>query len=295
MFSSTIIPTIGRATLSHAVNSVLEQDFDADDFEVIVVNDSGRPLPDDEWQLSGRVRVIDTQCRERSVARNTGAAISKGKYFNFLDDDDILLPGALNAFWKLSHTNDMADWLYGAWRTVDNAGNVVDEFYPKLTGNIFALLISGEGLPLQASLLKAKSFFIAGAYDPVPILNGVEDRDIGRRIAFYGDVAYTHTLVAQVRIGEVGSSTNWKVIAEGDRWGREKALRMQESFKRLRTSATSSFMRGRVVRAYIASMCFNLRQSNFFMAISRGLTGLAMAGLNVFRINFWRGIKTKIK
>jgi len=295
MFSSTIIPTIGRATLSRAVNSVLEQNFNADDFEVIVVNDSGRPLPDEEWQLSSRVRLVDTQCRERSVARNTGAAISKGKYFHFLDDDDMLLPGALNAFWNLSQANDMADWLYGAWRTVDNDGNVVDEFHPQLTGNIFALLISGEGLPLQASLIKAKSFFIAGAYDSTPILNGVEDRDIGRRIAFYGDIAYTNTLVAQVRIGEVGSSTNWKVIAEGDRWGREKALRMQGSFKRLRTSATTSFVRGRVVRACIASLFYNLRKHDFFMAISRGFTGLALAGLNVFRSNFWRGVKTKIK
>lgn len=36
MFSSTVIPTIGRATLARAVQSVLEQDFNADDFEVIV-------------------------------------------------------------------------------------------------------------------------------------------------------------------------------------------------------------------------------------------------------------------
>ena len=41
MFSSTIIPTINRGTLSRAVLSVLEQDFSADDFEVIVVNELG--------------------------------------------------------------------------------------------------------------------------------------------------------------------------------------------------------------------------------------------------------------
>lgn len=183
MFSSTVIPTIGRPTLARAVQSVLDQDFDADDFEVIVVNDSGKPLPEEEWQKSSQVRVIETQRRERSVARNTGAAVARGKYLHFLDDDDILLPGALKAFWELSNKNPDADWLYGSWRTVDNAGEQVDEFQPGLTGNIFALLVSGEGLPLQASLLKTTSFFMAGGYDPMPTLTGVEDRDVGRRLA----------------------------------------------------------------------------------------------------------------
>ncbi|NJC94769.1 MAG: glycosyltransferase family 2 protein, partial [Anaerolineae bacterium] len=282
MFSSTIIPTIGRATLARAVLSVLEQDFDADDFEVIVVNDSGQPLPEEDWQRSPRVRVIETQRRERSVARNTGAAIAKGKYLHFLDDDDILLPGALRVFWELSHKNPNADWLYGSWRTVDNDGNQVDEFHPGLTGNIFALLVSGEGLPLQASLLKTSSFFMAGGYDPTPILTGVEDRDVGRRLAFMGTLAFAPIVVAQVRIGEVGSSTNWNKIAEGDRWGREKALQTPNSYRRMRDSATSRYWRGRVSRAFFASMVWNLKQRNLFLALSRLTDGLTMTGLNLF-------------
>jgi glycosyltransferase involved in cell wall biosynthesis len=85
MFCSTVIPTIGRPTLSRAVCSLLDQAFTADDFEVIVVNDSGRPLPEMDWQHSAQVRVIDTNRRERSVARNTGAAIAGGRYLHFLD------------------------------------------------------------------------------------------------------------------------------------------------------------------------------------------------------------------
>ena len=45
MFCSTIIPTIGRPSLSRAVCSVLDQEFSHDDFEVIVVSDSRKPLP----------------------------------------------------------------------------------------------------------------------------------------------------------------------------------------------------------------------------------------------------------
>jgi glycosyltransferase involved in cell wall biosynthesis len=295
MFCSTIIPTIGRPTLARAVKSVLEQKFTFADFEVIVVNDSGESLPEEEWQKAERVRVVNTNRRERSVARNTGAAIAKGEYLHFLDDDDILLPGAFNAFWELSQKVKDAAWLYGSWRIVDNDGNTINEFYPELTGNIFALLVSGEGLPLQASLLKTHSFYMAGAYDPAPIVTGVEDRDIGRRVALLGDVAYTPAVIAQVRIGEVGSSTNWRMIAEGDRWGREKALQALNSFGRMRASATSNYLRGRGSRAYFASMVWNLKRRSLFIAVSRLFGGLALTGLNVFSTGYWRGLRTKIR
>src|SRR5450631_3870231 len=96
LFCSTIIPTIGRGTLERAVASVIYQQFDQP-FEVIVVNDSGRPLPTAPWQQAAGVQVINTQQRERSVARNVGAMFAHGRYLHFLDDDDWLLPGALGA------------------------------------------------------------------------------------------------------------------------------------------------------------------------------------------------------
>src|SRR5688500_14656882 len=102
MFASTIIPTIGRSKLSRAVTSVLNQSFTDDDFEIIVVNDSGHPLPQASWQQSARVRVLNTQRRERSVARNTGAAVAHGKYLHFLDDDDWLCSDAVQKWWELA-------------------------------------------------------------------------------------------------------------------------------------------------------------------------------------------------
>src|SRR5688572_30916233 len=108
MFSSTIIPTVGRDTLARAVHSVLSQSSEKCDFEVIVVNDSGKPLPQQEWQSSTRVQVINTNRRERSVARNTGAALARGKYLHFLDDDDWLFPDALCHFWQLWQNQEAA-------------------------------------------------------------------------------------------------------------------------------------------------------------------------------------------
>ncbi|MEW5976924.1 MAG: glycosyltransferase family 2 protein [Acidobacteriota bacterium] len=292
VFCSTIVPTIGRSSLPKAIQSVLNQSFDAADFEVIVVNDSGRPLPESDWRGSPQVRLIDTNRRERSVARNAGAAMAKGKYLHFLDDDDILLPGALEAFWRLDGEGDGAAWLYGNYQTVGNSGNLIEEVAPGITGNVFALLVAGESIPLQASFLNAEEFFTAGAFDPC--ITGVEDRDLGRRIALRGKVAYTSARVAQIRIGQEGSSTQWSILAEDDRRAREKALSAERAFERLRQSAASCYWRGRVSRAYLGSTVWNGRHGNILTAASRAAAGLVFGGWEVFSRDFFRGLRTEI-
>lgn len=294
MFSSTIIPTINRATLAKAVASVLDQSFSAADFEVIVVNDSGQPLPSAAWQCSERVRVVDTNCRERSVARNTGAAIARGKYLHFLDDDDYLLPGALEAFWKLDQTSQ-AIWLYGSYQTIDNSGELVAEFHPGLRGNIFPILVAGESIPFQVSLLRTADFFAAGSFDSEPEIIGVEDRDLGRRLSVRGQVAYTPAFVAQIRIGEQGSTTNWRTIYESDRWGREKALQMRYALRHVHRSVNSTYWRGRVCRAYVASAGWNLRRGSLLTAVSRLLAALSFTSYHTLSPAFWRGLRTKVK
>lgn len=298
VFSSTIIPTINRSTLSRAVHSVLDQDFDNEDFEVIVVNDSGSPLPEMEWMKSERVRVIDTNRHERSVARNTGAAVARGRYLHFLDDDDLLLPGALRAFWMLDQQKENAVWLNGSYQSVDNDGNVIENIHPENNGNNFALLVSGEGIPLQASLLDCGYFFKAGCFDPK--ITGVEDRDLGRRLVMLGNIRHTHTVVAQIRIGIVGSTTNWSIIAEGDRSSRENALNLKGSFSRLWDSAKTcswhgqvkrSYWHGRVCRSFFASMAWNLKQGNLLFALSRGLEGIAFMNWRIVSPDFWRGMR----
>ena len=72
MFCSTIIPTIGRPTLARAVQSVLEQNLTAADFEVIVVNDSEKSLSEEDWQKDERVRVLDAS-RPALAGRQLGA------------------------------------------------------------------------------------------------------------------------------------------------------------------------------------------------------------------------------
>lgn len=290
MFCTTVVPTINRPTLSKSVLSVLNQKFDDADHELIVVNDSGEELPHMEWQSDERVRMIDTNRRERSVARNTGAAIARGEYLHFLDDDDILLPGALNSFWQL-HQEKKAVWLYGSYRTVDLNCDLIEEFHPGINGNISALLVAGESIPFPVSLLRTNVFFDAGGFDPN--LSYAEDRDLGRRISVLGDVAWTPAVVAQLRVGRCGSTSDWSRKSVNDRWGREKALDIQKTFARVRASANSHYWHGRVCRAYFASAVWNLRRRKIFAAMSRLIASLAFTGRHTLSAEFWGGLTYK--
>jgi len=290
MFCSTVIPTIGRPELSRAVHSVLNQVFTADDFEVIVVNDSGQPLPETDWQQSERVRMIHTNRRERSIARNVGAAIARGRYFHFLDDDDWLLPGALESLWAIARATDAA-WLYGGAQLVDRSGEPIIQLHHRMSGNCFIQMMAGEWIPLQASLIQAGMFFAVGGFNP--LIPGAEDIDLCRRVALNGDIAGTPVTVACIGMGVEGSSTDYARALEHSRWAREKILSQLGAFARMRTSAHSDYWHGRITRAYLTSAVWNLQRRNILTMVSRttlGLASVVLAGRHIFSGGFWRAV-----
>jgi glycosyltransferase involved in cell wall biosynthesis len=297
MFCSTIIPTVNRPSLAKAVCSVLEQVKDQEDWEVIVINDSWEPLPDQDWQRSPQVRLINTQHRERSVARNTGAAIAKGKYLHFLDDDDWMLPGAIEILRRLANSSRAA-WIYGGYQLVDNEGELLDVFRPDERGNCFIRFIASEWLPLQASLIDARAFFNIGGFAHLEALSGGdEDVDLSRQLSLYNDLDCTPEIVAAIRTGIEGSSTNYASLQEQSRQSREKALDMSPAFRRMQNSARTrprrvQYWQGRVLYAYLSSLQWNLSHGRLFKALSRALHGLgvlALAGRALLYLSFWIG------
>jgi glycosyltransferase involved in cell wall biosynthesis len=290
MFCSTVIPTVGRPTLGRAVDSVLNQSLDHAAVEIIVVNDSGAPLPAAGWQRSDRVRVIDTCRRERSVARNTGAAIARGRYLHFLDDDDWLAPCALQHL-RDGATSSTAAWIYGHSTLVDGDARILLTLRPALNGNCFVQALAGEWIPLQASLIDAETFFAVGGFNPR--ISGPEDVDLLRRVTLRGTIVGTPHVVAQITWRTEASTTDYERHPSQSRWARESILNQPRVLARMRASAGSSYWQGRIVRAYATSVVWNLRQHRYLTAASRavsGLTAFILAGPHAISSAFWRAV-----
>lgn len=290
MFCSTIIPTVGRATLTRAVESALSQPLSDEEHEVIIVNDSGKPLAVSSWQSSSKVKIIHTTQHERSVARNTGAATASGQFLHFLDDDDWLRENALGLFKEFANSSKAA-WLYGATQLVDRSGAQLIQLRHDLKPNCFTQVMAGEWIPLQSSLIANDVFHQCGGFNAK--IAGPEDIDLLRRIAIRWKVEGTDQLIACVSMGEQDSTTDYEHHSQSSRWAREQILDMPGAFTRMRGSAHTSFWKGRMVRAYLTSMVWNIQHGRMFKTFSRALYGaLAMvqAGRHLASPDFWKAL-----
>ena len=298
MLISTIIPTIGRPSLSRAVESVLNQERGDFQSEIIVVNDSGRDLPYCDWQDLPQVKLIHTNKRNRSVARNAGAAIARGEYLHFLDDDDWV---AENAFRILEHRakNSRAAWIYGGFSLVDNDGRAIIDIKPKESGNCCIQLMAWEWIPLQASWIQTDAFFTVGGFTSLYDLHGgFEDVHLSRTIACQFDFARSEEIVAVIRSGDVGSTTNYQDMFIQNRYSRELILEQPGVFNRLLQSARqaqgqSAYWCGKVAYYYLASVKWAIKRRRIFTALSRSYFGLLAnlrSGTKLLQKEFWKGV-----
>lgn len=297
IFCSVIIPTIGRKTLQKTVHSVLVQEPFPGDFELIVVNDSGRLLPPASWQTDPRIHLINTQNRKLCVARNSGAAIASGKYFLFLDDDDWLLADALAQFWRLAQENSNPAALFGSFELVDGRERFLSRHGLNCNGNCAIQLVSGLWIQVAAVLLREDVFFALGGFST--LLSTSEEIDLFNRISLQYDVCSMESVVARVLRGEGWQTTvNYDLVYENNRYTRDTALSHPSAFYRLWQSVDNGYWHGRFLRQYATSMVWNLlRKRKLFTGLSRGfwaMAALLLAGSRIFTIQFWQGFRDTV-
>jgi glycosyltransferase involved in cell wall biosynthesis len=272
---SVITPTFRREdVLRRCVESVLAQEVDAE-IEHFVVNDYGQPLTHAPWMDDPRVTVLNTYRTERSVARNTGAALSRGDWLYFLDDDDYALPGAFAAMLEVAQRTQAAH-IYGGYRIISGETNQETVHQPVLEGDIFPMLLAGEGIPPQATWVRRDAFFQIGAFDLLAV--PAEDADLVRRLSLFGPIAGTKEIVANVRVDHAGTTTTNYQKHHGI-WlrGTENVLSMPETFDRtLNRTKTEPYWRGRCARVYFGSAGRNLRQRRYGLAWGRLLAALRL-------------------
>lgn len=291
---STIIPTVGRSSLSKAIKSTLEQDAPNVFSEVVVVNDSGQPLENLSDEYSGRLRVISTGGARtgQTAARNLGAQHARGDFLHFLDDDDWMHSGAFEAF-RATHRNcPEAKWLYGTIRRVTREGEPYDILPTDVEGNVLAETISGEWMPLQATLIHRDLFNEVGGFDPFFVVS--EDIDLLFRLGLTEDLVRVPHVVCTYSLGNDQSATQRERGDEYRAKAYEKLFDLPGSTGRAIGSAQTPYLSGQVMRQYLISLRRNVRQGQVSKAIQRLASATrTLAGIHVFDGLFWRALLSK--
>ena len=134
---SVILNTYNRAAvLPRAIESVLAQT--REDFELVVADDGSTDrTPGVVAEFDDpRVRYVRQDNGGLSAARNLGVARSSGRYVTFLDDDDEVLPGWLEAFATQISSSGCGVVCCGA-EVVDAGHNVTEVRNPRDLGAPF--------------------------------------------------------------------------------------------------------------------------------------------------------------
>jgi glycosyltransferase involved in cell wall biosynthesis len=179
---SVIIPYYKQeGFIAETVRSVRRQTYPR--FEIIVVDD-GSPVPASSvLQESSDVLVLRTSNHGCPAARNQGFKQSSGDYLLFLDSDDLLTPGALEAHVKALSENPAAALSFGAQRIIDQDGKVIRPSHIcRPRRDYFLQLLEGNpiGCP-GAAMIRRDAFIEAGLFNES--LRIVEDYPLYLRIA----------------------------------------------------------------------------------------------------------------
>ncbi|MBP7832346.1 MAG: glycosyltransferase family 2 protein [Candidatus Levybacteria bacterium] len=170
-YVSIIIPTYNRAKfLMDALESVRQQTLPP--LEIIVVDDGSSDDTRKVLSESGfKVNYIYQKNRGPAAARNAGIAVARGNVIAFLDDDDLLVPNALELC--VGHLERKAafgvDVVLGIVRSVENVKRAQVGFTYKKKLPVLSDRI------LFCGVFKRNVFEKVGLFDQTLILN--EDTD----------------------------------------------------------------------------------------------------------------------
>ena len=124
MFLSIIIPVYNAETyICECLNSLVEQDIPAQDYEILCVNDGSLDTSLQILKAYGEsypnITVIDKENGGVTTARNEGLKAAKGDYIWFIDADDFIKENTLSRLRTLAEETHCDRLIVGGYQFVD--------------------------------------------------------------------------------------------------------------------------------------------------------------------------------
>ena len=168
-FISIIITTYNRARyIAEAVKSAMSQNYSR--MEINIIDDGS--TDDTEAVIasfsSPLLHYIKKAHTGAADTRNQAIKAAKGDYIIWLDSDDILMPGVLNAYSDLLLEYPDANVIYGDYLVVDNDDdfirNLTYKDYYNNNEQLICDLLKSNKLPGSGTLIKSSLYREHGGY-----------------------------------------------------------------------------------------------------------------------------------
>lgn len=206
MFISFVIPVYnGKNTIISCLESIESQMNAEDEFEIIVVDDCStdetREIVNDYAKTHIHVRLLcQLQNHRQGAARNRGVKEAKGEYITFIDADDLVLDGILEAIRVARKTQ--ADLVFGYMEIENEEGTSIHKISEDvsgiMTGVQFAERFCSDGVFYYPPSFLYKRSFMEQINNPF-----VEDRQ-------HEDRDWLASVLAQAKSVSVCSKTTYR-------------------------------------------------------------------------------------
>ncbi len=299
---TVVIPCYrGEHLVTDAIQSVLTQT--GAQVEVIVVDDGS---PDRSADVVGaigdaRVRVLRHETnRGIAAARNTGLTAAQSEFVAFLDQDDLWLPGFVEAVLDALSKPGAEACVLGFSNVIDRDANGVNRRFPGVRAplalelsapqSLLAAMLRGRFVMLGASIIRRTALVEAGGFDE-KMRGGADDIDVLLRLAERGGFVHIDAILFVRRLhGQ--NYTNAELMTDESLAAIDRLLerhpelapeaRMAKA-QRLYRRASDAIVQGRAGRArsdYIASLRLHKWQPRAWLGLalsSSGGLGTALA------------------
>jgi glycosyltransferase involved in cell wall biosynthesis len=195
---SIIVPTYNRAHLLPAtIRSLQAQKFR--DFEIIIIDDGStdntelsiKPFLNDYTQYFKKING------ERAAARNFGSRLSKGKYINFFDSDDLALPNHVGEAATMIKLFDEPEWFHLAFEWVTSDGSLIKKINQHYGEVLNDKMVMGNQLSCNGVFIR-KDISRCYPFNEDPILTTAEDYELWLRLASRFPLFYSTKITSRI-------------------------------------------------------------------------------------------------